>query len=101
MLAPISAPITAMCTSDDALCGSVDGPRPGTETRVSAQQVGRSAPSGRTVRMCSEATEFNNSTWISLPGGTPSERRDPKFCLEIGRPPKTALNDVEPERDED
>jgi hypothetical protein len=28
-------------------------------------------------------------------------RRDPRVCLRIGRPPKTPLNEVEPERGED
>jgi hypothetical protein len=26
-------------------------------------------------------------------------RRDPRVCLGVGRPPKTPLNDVEPERE--
>jgi hypothetical protein len=34
-------------------------------------------------------------------GGTPSGRRDPRVCLEIDKPPKTSLNDVELERGED
>jgi hypothetical protein len=55
----------------------------------------------RTVRACAEATEFTNSTWISLLRGTPSGRRDHLVCLRIGRPPKMSLNDVEPERCED
>jgi hypothetical protein len=38
---------------------------------------------------------------ISLPGGPPSGRRDPRLCLGIGRPPKTPLIDVEPKRGED
>jgi hypothetical protein len=29
------------------------------------------------------------------------ERRDSSLCLEIGRPPKTSLIDIEPERGED
>jgi hypothetical protein len=34
------------------------------------------------------------------PEGTPSGRRDPRVCIGIGGPPKTPLNDVEPERAE-
>jgi hypothetical protein len=45
--------------------------------------------------------EFANSTWISLPGETPSVRRDPRVCLGINGPPKTSLNDIEPEIGED
>jgi hypothetical protein len=35
------------------------------------------------------------------PGRDPVGSRDPRVCLGIGRPPKTPLNDVEPERSED
>jgi hypothetical protein len=35
------------------------------------------------------------------PERDPIGRRDPRVCLEIGRPPKTPLYDVEPERGED
>jgi hypothetical protein len=45
--------------------------------------------------------ESTDSTWISLLGGTPSWRRDHRVYLGIDRPPKTPLNDVEPERGED
>jgi hypothetical protein len=55
----------------------------------------------RTVRACAGAKEFVNGTWISLLGGTPSRRREPRLCLGIGRPSKAPLIDVEPERDED
>jgi hypothetical protein len=55
-------------------------------------------PDGPRVR---RATKFGNNTWISLSGGTLSERRDPMVCLGISRPLKTPLKDVEPERGED
>jgi hypothetical protein len=42
--------------------------------------------------------EFTNNTWISLSGGTPSERGDPRVCIGIDRPPKTPLNDIEPNK---
>jgi hypothetical protein len=54
-----------------------DGPRPG---------AGRSAPWGRTVRAYAEAAEVAGGAWISLLGGTPSGRRDPRWCLGSGRP---------------
>jgi hypothetical protein len=55
---------------------------------------------GRTVRACAEVAAFANSTWIRPPRGTPSGRRVPRFCLGVGRPPKTPLDDVEPKRGE-
>jgi hypothetical protein len=45
--------------------------------------------------MCVGAAEFADGAWISLSRGTASGRGDPRVCLEIGRPPKTPLNDVE------
>jgi hypothetical protein len=47
-----------------------DGPRPG--ARRSARARGRRKIAG--------------GTWISLSGGTPSGRRDPRSCLGSGRP---------------
>jgi hypothetical protein len=81
-------------------CRGVDDPRPGAEDRVSTRRARRSASSSRMVRAYAEATEFANSTWISLHGGIPSGTRDPRVCLGIGRTPKTPQNDVEPDRDE-
>lgn len=93
--------ITAINTGSDALCGGADGPRrrsdgprPGTEARVSVSRAGRSARAQR-----QRSSPY--STWISLPGETPSGRSDLRVCLGIGRPPKTPLNNVEPENYED
>jgi hypothetical protein len=36
--------------------------------------------------------------WISLPGGTPSGRRDPRSCLGSGRPTYTPLIGIESKR---
>jgi hypothetical protein len=47
-----------------------DGPRP--EAGRSARAQGRRKIAG--------------GAWISLPGGTPSGRRDPRSCLGSGRP---------------
>lgn len=47
-----------------------------------------------------QAAAFTNSNWISLLGGILSERRDPRFCLVIGMPPKTSLDDLELKRGE-
>jgi hypothetical protein len=63
-----------------------DGPRPGAQLRLLCLTAGRSAPWGRTVRVYAEAAEVAGSAWISLPGGTPSGRRDPRWCLGSGRP---------------
>jgi hypothetical protein len=63
-----------------------DGPRPGTGGGVPCLTVGRSAPTGRTVRACAGAAKVAGDAWISLPGGTPSGRRDPRSCLGSDRP---------------
>jgi hypothetical protein len=88
LLAPIRAPITALRTCGSALCtgtdGSrpgADGPRPGARLRFPAWRARRFAPRGRTVRACAGAVEFVGGTWISLQGGTPSGRRDPRLRL--------------------
>lgn len=53
-------------------------------------------PNGPRVRRGGGVTQD-----ASLSGGTPVGSIDPRVCLGIGRPPKTPLNDVEPERSED
>jgi hypothetical protein len=63
-----------------------DSPRPGTGAGVPCMTAGRSAPTGRTVRACTGAAKVVGGAWISLPGGTPSGRRDPRGCLDSGRP---------------
>jgi hypothetical protein len=47
-----------------------DGPPPGTKAWVSCLTAGRSA-------RAQGATKVAGGAWISLPGGTPSGRRDP------------------------
>jgi hypothetical protein len=56
-----------------------DGLRPGAEARVSCLTAGRSARAQGQQKIADGA-------WISLPGGTPSGRRDPRSCLGSGRP---------------
>jgi hypothetical protein len=87
-----------------------DGPRPGARRRCSLVKRGRSTVRGRTVRDLAQglafpawrpdgprpragrsaraqgATKVAGGAWISLPGGTPSGRRDPRGCLGSGRP---------------
>jgi hypothetical protein len=63
-----------------------DGPRPGTGAGVPCLTVGRSATTGQTVRACAGAAKVAGGAWISLPGGTPSGRRDPRGFLGSGRP---------------
>jgi hypothetical protein len=67
-----------------------DDPWPGVEAGLPCGEVEWSAPGGRTVCSCVGATTF-----------CLSERRDPRVCLEIRRPPKTPLDDVESKRGED
>jgi hypothetical protein len=63
---------------DGALCTGADGPRPGAgrsvawrRARVSCLTAGRSA-------RAQGAAKVAGGAWISLPGGTPSGRRDPR-----------------------
>jgi hypothetical protein len=56
-----------------------DGPRPGAGAQVPCLTAGRSARAQGRQKIASGA-------WISLPGGTPSGRRDPRGCLGSGRP---------------
>jgi hypothetical protein len=93
-----------------ALCTGADGPRAGAgrsatwcEARwCSLRKGGLSAAWGRTVRGLVRCWDFcltagrsartqgrrkiADGAWISLPGGTPSGSRDPRWCLGSGRP---------------
>jgi hypothetical protein len=78
-----------------------DGPRPGAGAAPPMRTSGRSAPGARTIRNGAEGLLLHSGPRSRLPGGIPSERRDPTICLGIGRPLKTPLVDVEPKRGED
>jgi hypothetical protein len=67
----------------------------------SLRTSGRSASGARTVRGRAESRLLRNKPRSHLPGGTPSERRYPRMCLGVDKPPKTTLVDVEPKRCED
>jgi hypothetical protein len=95
------APITAIRTGSGTLCGGTDDPRPRARRSTTWRRGQGFCLTSRTVRACAGATEFADVAWISLLGGTPSRRRDPKVCLGINRSPKTPLNDIESERGED
>jgi hypothetical protein len=62
---------------------------------------GRSVPVARMVHDGAEDCLLCSRPRSRLPGWTPSERRDTRVCLGIGRPSKTPLVDVEPRRGED
>jgi hypothetical protein len=62
--------------------------------------LGQSAPRARTIRDGVEGRLLRSRPRSHLPVGTPSERRDPKVCLGVGRPPNTPLVDIEPKRGE-
>jgi hypothetical protein len=86
MLTPFSGVKHSTRTSGGALCIGADGPRPGAgrsttwrRARVPCLTAGRSA-------RAQGAAKVAGGTWISLPGGTPSGRRDPRSCLGSGRP---------------
>jgi hypothetical protein len=61
----------------------------------------RSASGAQTVHNGTEGCLLCRRPRSHLPEGTPLERRDPRVCLGIGRPPKTLLVDVGPKRGED
>ena len=66
-------------TGGGALWSGADGPRPGAGAKVSCLTAGWSARAqGR--------RKIAGGAWISLPGGTPSGRRDPRGCLGSSRP---------------
>jgi hypothetical protein len=67
----------------------------------SLRMSGRSAPRARTIRGRVESRLLRNRPRSRLPGGTPSEGRDPRMCLGVDKPPKTSLVDVESKRCED
>jgi hypothetical protein len=63
-----------------------DGPRPGAGARFPAWRPDGPRPrAGRSARARGRRM-IADSAWISLPGGTPSGRRDPRSCLGSGRP---------------
>jgi hypothetical protein len=59
---------------------------------------GRSALRAWTVRVGTECCLLHSRPRSRLPGGIPSEKRDPKVFLGVGKPPKTHLVDVGPKR---
>jgi hypothetical protein len=95
-LAPIRVSITAMSTGGGALYGSVNGPWLGGQTvRDLAQRLGflPDEPYGPRLGVGWSARAQGrrsspNSTWISLPGGTPSGRKDPRVVLGLASYPR-------------
>jgi hypothetical protein len=74
-------------TDGGARCTGVDGPRPRAGRSVTWDRAKGFLPDGWMVRACAGATEVAGGAWISLSGGTPSGRRDPRCCLGLaGRP---------------
>jgi hypothetical protein len=67
------------------LCAEPDGARLVVERSVCAQRRQRSP----------------TAPGSDLVGRTPTRRRDPRFCLGVGRSPKTPPDDVESNRSED
>jgi hypothetical protein len=64
MLASIRTLITVRRIIGGALGDSVDGLRPAAGAKSSSHRARRSAPDGRTVRMCAKAAMFANSIRI-------------------------------------
>jgi hypothetical protein len=94
VLAPIWVPITIGCTSGGALCGNMDGPRPGAEVGLPCGEVIRSAHAqGRRRSPTPPGSRCR--------GGTPSRRRDPRVYFVAGGLSKAPTDDVESKRGED
>jgi hypothetical protein len=76
-----------------ALCARADCPRPGAgrsaawcAARAPAWRPDGPRPgAGRSARTQGRR-KIADGAWISLPGGTPSGSRDPRWCLGSGRP---------------
>jgi hypothetical protein len=67
----------------------------------SLRTSGRSASRVWMVRNGAKSRILRSRPRSRLPGGTPSERRDPRVCISVGRPPKMPVVDIEPKRGED
>jgi hypothetical protein len=72
----------------------------GTRAAPSLRTSGRSALGAQTVRNAAKGRLLRSRPRSRLPGGTPLVRRNHRVCLEIDKPLKTPLIDVEPKRDE-
>jgi hypothetical protein len=66
---------------DGALRRDADGMRPEAGRSATWYRGLDSLSDGRTVRACAGAAKVVGGGWISLPGGTPSGRRDVRYCL--------------------
>jgi hypothetical protein len=107
VLAPIRTPITPMRIGGGALCASANGPRPAPDSpRPSTgagflpdEPDGTRLMTGRSTR--AQGWRSSSTAPKSRSREGPVGRRNPRLCLGIGRPSKTPLIDVEPERGED
>jgi hypothetical protein len=72
----------------------LDCPRPGRRSGSFSTYV-------RTVRDSAEGRLVRSRPRSCLPGGTSLGRRDPRVCIDVGKPSKTPLVGIEPKRDED
>ena len=101
VLAPILVPNTGDEPPGGTLYGGLHGPRTGLDSPRPGAGVapplcmsGRSTLGAQIVhdgRKCL----LHRKSRSRLPGGTPLGRRDPRVCLDVGRPPKASLVDVE------
>jgi hypothetical protein len=81
LLTPFSGAKYCVRTGGGALYRGADGPRSEAGRSATWYRGWRSLPDGRTVRVCAGAAKVAGGAWISLPGGTPSGRREPRGCL--------------------
>jgi hypothetical protein len=74
--------------SSGGLCGGADGPWPGRSSKSSSVYVRMVRAWALTARDGAERRLLRSRPRSRLPEGTPSQRRDPKVCLGIDRPPR-------------
>jgi hypothetical protein len=93
LLTPFRSAKYSRRTGGGALWSGAGGPRPGPDGPRPALGLGP-LPDDRTVRALGAGRSAHaqgrrkiaGGAWISLPGGTPSGRRDPRSCLGSSRP---------------
>jgi hypothetical protein len=86
MLTPFSGANHSTRTSGGALCTGADGSRPGARLGFPASRSDGPRPRAGRFARAQGRRKIAGGAWISLSGGTPSGRRDPRSCLGSGRP---------------
>jgi hypothetical protein len=95
LLTPLRAPITITRTGGGVLSTGADGSRPGAGRSTTWRRARVPCLTCRTIRALGldgrrvhRAAKVTDGAWISLPGGTPSGRIDPRCCLGLAGQPR-------------